>query len=220
MSLKTRARKRILGVRQVRTSNSSNLWHLKSPISSHAVTLCGDAAMLFFYYCEGDPAVHAAEYAGPAVMLPMGRLEARVDAVVVLEDGSIQGRVVDDGAPTTLENIAALEQAFGASVKPLSIGDLLGASLRIRNWKGAIAAFHRCNGADLTTIADDVKSYIRLRRATTLGSLVSDLHAHHPAHVIGATVLALRARSFLSNLDTAPWCMHTRLMRLDHERHA
>ncbi|HHA2743668.1 TPA: hypothetical protein ACOFBO_000238 [Stenotrophomonas maltophilia] len=218
MSLVTRARKRILGVRQARTSNSSNLWHLKSPLASHAVTLSGDLSMLLFYYCEGDPAVHRAEYAGPEVDLSIGGMEAIADAVVVLEDGASQGRVIDDGSTKALTKISALQEAGGRSITLITVGDLIEASLRIRNWKAAIAAFHRCGGVDLAPLAGEVESHVRLRRFTTLGNLVNDLDAHHASHVVGAAVLALRARSFLSNLDTAPWSLHTRLMRVDHAR--
>ncbi|WP_128096480.1 hypothetical protein [Stenotrophomonas sp. HMWF003] len=175
--------------------------------------------MLLFYYCEGDPAVHRAEYSGPDVDLSIGDVDAIADAVVVLEDGASQGRVVDDGSTNALKKLSALQEACGRSIASITVGELLDASLRVRNWKAAIAAFHRCGGVNLAPLADEVESCIRLRRFTTLGNLVNDLDAHHPSQVIGAAVLALRARSFLSNLDTAPWSMHTRLMRLDHARH-
>ncbi len=218
MSLATRARKQFLGVRAARTSNSANLWHLKSPIASHAVTLSGDLSMLLFYYCEGDPVVYRAEYAGAKVDLSIGSQEAIADAVVVLEDGSSQCRVVDDGSPKTLGNIAVLQEVCARPITSIAVSDLLSASLRIRNWRAAIAAFHRCQGMDLGPLAEEVESYVRLRRITTLGNLVNDLDAHDPSLVLGAAVLALRSRAVLSNLDTAPWCTHTRLMRLNHGR--
>lgn len=218
MSLATRARKRILGVRAARTSNSANLWHLKSPIASHAVTLSGDLSMLLFYYCEGDPAVYRAEYAGAEVDLSIGNQKAVADAVVVLEDGHSQCRVVGDGSPKILSNIAALQEVCCCPITSISVGDLLGASLRIRNWRAAIAAFHRCQGMDLAPLAEEVEAYVRLRRITTLGNLVNGLDSHHPSHVVGAAVLALRSRAVLSNLDTTPWSMQTRLARLSHGR--
>lgn len=219
MSLATRARKRMLGVRQARTSNSANLWHLKSPVAERAVMLSGDLSMLLFYYCEGDPTVYKAEYAGASLDLSLGEVEAFADALVVLEDGSFQARALDDGSPRALANVTALRGTCSHHTISVSAGDLLDSSLRIRNWKAAIAAFHRCNGADLRPVVDDVESYIRLSSSATIQSLVRHLGRHQPLHVIGATVLALRERAISSNMDSAPWCMHTRLMRLDHASH-
>lgn len=216
MSLATRARERILGLRHARTSNSSNLWHLKSPIATDAVTLSGDMRMLLFHYCEGDPTVHRAKYAGAELDLSIGESKAFADAVVVLEDGSSQARVLDDGSTIALNNIASLREACGQSIRSITAADLLSASLRIRNWRAAIAAFHRCCGTDLVPLVDEVQSHVRLARCTTVGNVVNLLSTHHPSHVIGATVLALRSRAVLSNLDTAPWSAHTRLQRLDN----
>ncbi|HDS0923427.1 TPA: hypothetical protein QDZ10_001903 [Stenotrophomonas maltophilia] len=173
--------------------------------------------MMLFYHCEGDPNILAAEYAGIALDLTTSEAEAIADAIVVFQDGSSQALALDDGSPRALARIAALRQSCGSSVTTISAGDLLASSTRIRNWKAAIAAYHRCMGADIPSVVQEVKDYVRLRRTTTVGSLVRDLNGHHPSLVVGATVFALRTRSITSNMDSSPWCMHTRLARPGHD---
>jgi len=220
MSLATRARRQKLGVRQARTSNSANLWNLKSPLADRAVTLSGDMRMLLFYQCEGDPAVLSAQYAGAALDLSDTGTEAVADALVVLQDGSTQARVLDDGSTRALVNITALRNSCGCSAISVSAGDLLATSLRIRNWRAAIAAYDRCADMDLTSIVGEVETYVRLRATTSIGALVRDLNTHHPSLVLGAAIYALRRRLITSNMDSAPWCMHTRLARLPNgDRH-
>ncbi|MBN6150173.1 hypothetical protein JR065_07460 [Xanthomonas sp. AmX2] len=217
MSVTTKARQRRLGVRQARTSNSANLWTLQSPTAELPVTLSGDLRMKLFFHCEGDPTVRDAEYREQELEVPLSGGPVCVDALVTLIDGSIQARMIDDGSDRARRDIEAVSAGCGYSMYVLSIRDFGRSEMRIRNWQAAISAFHRSRDADLTSVAEDVELIVRRRGRATLGEVMQCHRQNHPAVVIGATVLVLRARAIASDMDANPWCTHTRLLRCQHD---
>jgi hypothetical protein len=217
MSLTTKARQRRLGVRQARTSNSANLWTLQSPRAECPVTVSGDLRMKLFFYCEGDADVREAEYCEPRLEVRLDGGPCVVDALATLTDGSIQARMIDDGSDRARRDIDALTAECGHSVVVLTTRDLAHSKMRIRNWQAAIAAFHRSRDAGLATLAEDVESMIRRRGKASLGEIIQTYRQWHPAVAIGATVLALRARSLESDMDVQPWSVHTKLYRCQRD---
>lgn len=217
MSVTTKARQRRLGVRQARTSNSANLWTLQSPAAECPVTLSGDLRMKLFFYCEGDASVREAEFREPLIQVHLGSGSICLDALTTLTDGSIQARLIDDGSDRARRGIEALTAECGYSVSVFSTRDFGQAKMRIRNWQAAISAFHRCRGSDLSSLAKEVESMVRRRGKATLGEAIRGLKQAHPAVVVGAAVLALRARSISSDMDVHPWSVHTRLLRCGHD---
>lgn len=213
MSIVTRARERKLGIRQARTSNSANLWVLQSPLSDQAITVSGDMRMLLFYYCEGDPEVHGAQYSGNALDLSFGEAKAFAHALVEFGDGSLQIRVLDDGSTAAADNISALKRRCGRSIYTVGASDLQHSAMRIKNWRAAVAAYHRCRRVELAPVIPEVETYVRRHKASSIGALVRELARHPPALVVGATAYALRCRSIASNLDSSPWSLYTRLSR-------
>lgn len=218
MSVTTKARQRRLGVRQARTSNSANLWALQSPTAECQVTPSGYLRMKLFFYCEGDASVRDAEYREQLIQVSLGSGSICLDALTTLTDGSIQARMIDDGSDRARRDIEARSTECGYSVSVFSTRDLGQAKMRIRNWQVAISAFHRCRGSDLTSLAKEVESVVRRRGKATLGEVIRGLNPGHPAVVVGAAVLALRARSIGSDMDAHPWSVHTRLLRCEHDR--
>lgn len=217
MSLTTKARQRRLGVRQARTSSSANLWTLQSPKAQFPVTLSGDLRMKLFFYCEGDADVREAEYCEPQLEVRLDGDPYVVDALVTLTDGSIQARMIDDGSDLARRDIDALTAECGHSVVVLTTRDLAQSMMRIRNWQSAISAFHRSRDAGLAALAEDIESVIRRRGKATLGEIIQAYRQWHPAVTIGATVLALRARSLESDMDAQPWSVRTRLYRCQRD---
>ncbi|KAG0771889.1 hypothetical protein G6F22_016121 [Rhizopus arrhizus] len=214
----TKARHRRLGVRQARTSNSANLWTLQSPTAECPVTLSGDLRMKLFFYCEGDASVRDAEYRESLIQVHLDSGSICLDALTTLMDGSIQARMIDDGSDRARRDIETLSADCVYSVSAFSTRELGQAKMRIRNWQAAISAFHRCRGSDLTSLAEEVESVVRRCGKVTLGEVIRALNQVHPAVVIGAAVLALRARSIGSDMDANPWSVHTRLLRSEHDR--
>ncbi|KAG1092728.1 hypothetical protein G6F40_012781 [Rhizopus arrhizus] len=130
-------------------------------------------------------------------------------------DGSIQARMIDDGSDRARRDIETLSADCVYSVSAFSTRELGQAKMRIRNWQAAISAFHRCRGSDLTSLAEEVESVVRRCGKVTLGEVIRALNQVHPAVVIGAAVLALRARSIGSDMDANPWSVHTRTLPAD-----
>lgn len=213
MSMVTTARRRALGVRQARTTNSANLWNFQSPVDEHALTLSGDMRMKLFYYCEGDPTVLHADYGDRGTDIHADGRVAKADAVVTLLDGSIQARVIDYGSPQRTVNIAELGAGCGASLRVLSATDFGRQALRIRNWQAVISAFHRCRGTDMRAASLAIETNITRRAKVTLGDLLGTQGSIHPALVLGAAAHLLHNRIIESDLDANPWSLHTRLWR-------
>lgn len=169
--------------------------------------------MLLFFYCEGDPTVLSADYSLPNTHPSLLANETIASAVVKLDNGFTQVRVLDDASGRSLASIARLKDSLGATLLVISLGDLATKSLRIRNWQSAISAYNRCQRIGILPVIQEVKDRIRRGGSTTIGSMVNQLAHYHPSDVIGAVVAALRERSITSNLDSSPWSMHSRLGR-------
>lgn len=201
-------RNRVAEAVRKRGQSPYNLWLLQPPFQSDNILVNSDAKMELFYFLEGAPEVEEVDYTplkedGKASNSLPGGFEHFAN---ILSNG-VRQRVLWIGTSRPASSRSEdLQVAFS---------DLDANKMRVDNWRRVIPCIRRVKFHETSSVERQLSEWIP-RNGASLQQLV-DAHGCVPQGVLLGTVgLLIRKRHWASDLDSAPWSLHTRLRKKEN----
>lgn len=201
-------RNRVADAVRKRGQSPYNLWLLQPPLQSDSILVNSDAKMELFYFLEGATEVEEVDYT------PLKEDEKSGNSVPggfehfanILSRG-VRRKVLWTGASTS---------ALGRP-EDLQIGfpDLDANKMRVDNWRRVIPCIRRVKLHETNSVERQLSEWFP-RNGASLQQLL-DAHGSVPQGVLlGVVGLLVRKRHWVSDLDSSPWSLHTRLRKKEN----
>lgn len=201
-------RNRVADAVRKRGQSPYNLWLLQPPLWSDSILVNSDAKMELFYFLEGAPEIEEVDYAP-------------------LKEGEKAGNSVQTGFEhfANILSSGVRRRVLWAGTSPSALGcpedlqitfsDLDANKMRVDNWRRVVPCIRRVKLHATSSLGRQLSEWIP-RNGATLRQLL-DAHSCVPQGVLlGAVGLLVRKRHWASDLDSAPWSLHTCLRKKEN----
>jgi hypothetical protein len=200
---------------QSRGRKPANIWLLWSAMNDKDLVLVGDLRADHFYACEGDPDIIAVTYNPDPIPLKVGDNVELLEfsARVTLQDNTTELRVVGPKRGK-LDLLRMAAESSGAKFVHVTPAYLEPLSLRVRNWRWALAALFRCNRHPITNLENTISYFLSRHSQASVGEVFANLTRGDDEPLVSAAIFSLLSKRLIeSDLDFHHWGLNTVLSK-------
>jgi len=198
---------------RARGKKVSNIWLVWSAINKADYVIAGDLRADHFFCCEGDPRIIAVDHNPKPIPFGTGDVieHLEFDALVTLCDNTREWRLIRPHRRNAEVLRYAAEKA-GATLVDVSPSYMEPFSMRISNWRVALATLLRCRGRPIAHLEDAIAMFLTRQQKASIDEVLQHFSpGGDPPLLTAAIVSLLSRRKIKSDLDFRNFSLHTML---------